>query len=169
METNNENVKNDDIVLENLANEFSNLFTKFTDIEGIIIRGHILVEQYLNKSIEQTVLHSAEFDVDKFSFAQKINIGNMLGISIDLKNELIALNKLRNQIAHSLKFENKYIELIINGIYSKNNKIFRDKNDKINSLITSISFICGYIAHAHKNAKRNFLVQQISELQSKNK
>ncbi len=103
------NVDNEDAELKILAGEFAGNFTNFTDIEGVIIRGHILVEQMLNRSIELAVLNKSEFKADKFSFAQKMEIGSMLGISIDFKIELKALNKLRNQIAHSLRYEEKYI------------------------------------------------------------
>ncbi len=155
------NIKKEDMELEILADEFAKNFTKFSDTEGAIIRGHILIEQMLNQSIELTVLNKSEFKADKFSFAQKTEIGNMLGISIEFKIELNALNKLRNQIAHSLKYEEKYIDVIINGVFSKKSEIFLNKKDKLASLKVAISFICGAICYGHKTARQNFLMQQM--------
>jgi hypothetical protein len=156
-----ENKTTEDKELESLANEFSKKFTAFTDIEGAIIRGHILVEQMLNKSIELTVLNKNEYKTDKFSFAQKAEIGNMLGISTEFKIELNALNKLRNQIAHSLKHEEKYIDVIINNVYNKKSDIFLDKKNKLNSLKTSISFMCGAISFAHVTARQEFIIHEM--------
>lgn len=84
-----ENLKKEAGKVEGLAKEFANLFTSFTDIEGVIIRGHILVEQNLNRAIEYTIIHPKEYRADKFTFAQKLNIANMLGITIGLKMSLI--------------------------------------------------------------------------------
>lgn len=126
---------------ENLASEFEKNFTNFSDIEGTIIRGHILIEQMLNHSIELTVPNKSEYKAEKFSFAQKVEIANMLGVSIEFKIELNALNKLRNQIAHSLKYDDKYIDVIINGVRKKKSEIFNNKTNKSSSLKVAISFI----------------------------
>lgn len=153
-----------------LAVKHSDDFKKFTDIEGVIIRGHILIEQNLNRSIELTVLLKDEYNADKFSFAQKVQIANMLGITRDFKIELNALNKLRNQIAHSLKYEEKYIDIVINEVNKKlkeSHESFKNKNDKLNSLIYSISFMCGSISQAHSTAKLKFILQQLTLFKSK--
>ena len=153
-----------DAELEGLALEYSKSFTKFSDIEGVIIRGHILIEQALNRSIELTVLNKSEYNADRFSFAQKIQIANMLGISEFFKTELNSLNKLRNQIAHSLKYEEKYIDVIIKGIYKKDSKLFGNKKDKYKSLIIAISFIAGAISYGHEYAKHTLLKKQIESV-----
>jgi hypothetical protein len=171
MTTENSTNQSDNLYDENeinfLADKYAKEFTKFSDIEGIIIRGHILIEQSINRSIELTVLTKNEYNADRFSFAQKVQIGNMLGISGDFKTELNSLNKLRNQIAHSLKYDEKYIDIIINEIQKKSSEPFPDKKDKLKSLITAIGFMCGAISHAHNTARLKYILHQDKQIQNK--
>jgi hypothetical protein len=138
--------------VENLANEFAKALIQFSEFEGLIIRGHILVEQSLNRSIELSLLNSLDYESDRFSFSQKIIIGNMLGISGDLKVELNALNKLRNQIAHSLKYDENLVDVIIDQVRKRNSSIFEGKETRLLLLTTAISFLSGIIAASYKSA-----------------
>jgi len=132
--------------LNRLANEHSTSFKDLTDLEGLIIRGHILIEKALNNSIATVAYKKDEFNPDQFTFAQKASLARLLGISGVLKNEINAFNKLRNQIAHSLEFEEKYLNVIINGIKSKDKEKQYPKTQKVNNLKRAISFMCGIIA-----------------------
>ncbi|MGL3000693.1 hypothetical protein [Flavobacterium sp. RSSB_23] len=127
--------------LKNLSDEHHDSFTDFSIIEGIIIRGHILVEKSLVKSISEAIYRNDEFYPEKLSFSQKVTIARMLGISVFVKKEVNALNKLRNQIAHTLEFDEQYIDEIINGIKKKDLENKYPKN-RIQSLKMAISFIC---------------------------
>ncbi|MBK7227240.1 MAG: hypothetical protein IPH96_18190 [Saprospiraceae bacterium] len=109
--------------LEKCAEEFASDFKKFTEIEGIIIRGHIVVERQLIKAIERTVSKPMEFEPERLSFSNKLMLSNMLGVSDLFKKELNALNKLRNQVAHSLKYDDKLIVLIIQEVNKKNKSL----------------------------------------------
>jgi hypothetical protein len=127
--------------LRNLSDEHHDSFTDFSIIEGIIIRGHILVEKTLVKSISEAIYRNDEFYPEKLSFSQKVTIARMLGISVFVKREVNALNKLRNQIAHTLGFEERYIDEIINEIKKKDLENKYPEN-RIQCLKMAISFIC---------------------------
>ncbi|MBS5980216.1 MAG: hypothetical protein KIB51_10905 [Dysgonomonas mossii] len=165
-----ENIKREREKIDELAKDFANSFTTFTDIEGVIIRGHILVEQHLSRAIENTVLRPEEYRADKFTFAQKLHIANMLGISTILKNELSLLNSLRNQIAHSLNYKEKHVVKIIEMTKAKHREWREDLPLNI-GLRRAISFMCGYISMSHNLAKSAYenkiLIDKIQCIQAK--
>jgi len=129
-----------------LAEEHSKQFDKFTELEGLIIRGHILVERQLNYAIERNVAYKSEYKDNRFTFSQKMILSQMLGISKPFKQEIKALNILRNQIAHSLEFDEKRVDLIIQGVHKKESKILNLNNSKVKNFAISISFICGALS-----------------------
>lgn len=129
-----------------LAKDHANAFTRLTDLEGMVIRGQVLIESNLNRAIRLSVADNEEYKADKFSFSQILILGHMLGISTAFKAELNALNKLRNQIAHGTAFDEKYVDVIISEIKKKNPEIINLSDKKLKSLGTAISFICGALA-----------------------
>ena len=58
--------------LKTLADQHTNDFKRFTEIEGIIIRGHIVIERQLIRAIEMSVDNPSEFDSEKLSFSNKV-------------------------------------------------------------------------------------------------
>ena len=153
--------------LEKRAEEFASDFKKFTEIEGIIIRGHIVVERQLIKAIERTVSKPKEFEPERLSFSNKLMLTNMLGVSDVFKKELNALNKLRNQVAHSLKYDDKLIDLIIKEVNNKE-QIIDLKKITEEKLGTAISFISGAISQSSLFDKKNYLKTILKEIMDKN-
>ncbi len=90
---------------------------KENNLELIILKGHILLEYFMDKIIE--LLSDATFDMSKtnFRFYDKANIINILGVTPDTLNTyeiLIKFNSIRNDIAHELDYNRNHInELII--------------------------------------------------------
>ena len=152
--------------LEELSKKFADSFSDFTDIEGVIIRGHILVEQSLSQAIEKTILYRKEYKPDRFTFAQKLCIANMLGISNILKHELNWLNSLRNQIAHSLNYEEENVVKIIESVKTKCPDWEEDLPTNM-GLRKAISFICGAIAVSHTHARLTNLGNTLRDLNPK--
>ncbi len=158
-------MENDDI--KTLADQHANDFKRFTEIEGIIIRGHIVVERQLIRAIEMSVDKPGEFDPERLTFSNKLMVAHMLGISDLFKVELKSLNKLRNQVAHSLQFDTKMLHLIIDEVNKKQAVI--DKSMPIEvQLGTAISFICGAISQANLKVKKELLQTITKEIMDKN-
>lgn len=158
-------MENDDI--ETLADQHANDFKRFTETEGIIIRGHIVVERQLIRAIEMSVDKPSEFDPERLTFSNKLMVAHMLGISDLFKVELKSLNKLRNQVAHSLQFDTKMLHLIIDEVNKKQAVI--DKSMPIEvQLGTAISFICGAISQANLKVKKELLQTITKEIMDKN-
>lgn len=159
-------MKNGDI--KNLADQHINDFKRFTQIEGIVIRGHILVDRQLIRAIEMSVENPREFDPEKLSFSNKVMIAQMMGISDLFKVELKSLNKLRNQVAHSLQFNIKLLHLIIDEVNKKQTVIKKSIPIEV-QLGTAISFICGAISQANLKVKKELLETITMEIMNKSK
>ena len=136
----------DDSRIAKLAEEHAKQFDKFTEIEGLIIRGHILVERQLNYAIERHVANKNEYKDNRFTFSQKMILSQMLGITKHFKLELKHLNTLRNQIAHSLDFDKNRVDMIIKEVHKKKKEILDLKENRSKNFAIAISFICGAIS-----------------------
>lgn len=158
-------MENDDI--KTLANQHAKDFKKFTETEGIIIRGHIVVERQLIRAIEMSVENPREFDPEKLSFSNKVMIAHMMGISDLFKVELKSLNKLRNQVAHSLQLDPKLLHLIIDEVNKKQVVIVKSMTIEV-QFGTAISFICGAISQANLKVKKELLETITKEIMNKN-
>jgi hypothetical protein len=154
--------------LETFAKAHADAFTQLSEIEGIIIRGHILVERAINNAIEHTVINKEDYKSDRFTFSQKVIISNMFGLSSHFKLEINTLNKLRNQIAHTLEYDVKNVDIIINEIHKKEPKFINLEDSKIESLGKAISFMCGAIFISHEDFKFKIIVQHLENTIKKN-
>lgn len=72
------------------------------DAFGVIVRGHVLIENALQACIYAYVPHPADlYRKLELFFAQKVRLAHMLGIiTRDESRILLEFNELRNQIAH---------------------------------------------------------------------
>jgi len=160
-----EEILNDPSFKESMS-QHSERFNLLTTLESIIIRGHILIEHELNCAIEKCILYKNEFKADKFSFSQKILIANMLGITKHFKDEIILINKLRNQIAHSLSYDSQLVDSIINRM-TQLDKDLHKIADRSQAFARVVSFICGGLAIMPYGIRElQFLEYQIERLKS---
>jgi hypothetical protein len=143
--------------------EFSNgeLFG-INDIQLLILKGHILVEYTLNCYLESiSKSRESDFFKENFSFADKVNIAKHFGQIGDdkdnLNKELILLNKLRNEIAHNLAYNDKLLQEIFFELNKKiPNEIYTDKKVPLKIKINAaIAFISGAIFAAYKLSTDN--------------
>lgn len=110
------------------------------DTNNLIIKGHILTEYAMNYFIEMNSKEKISLKELRFTYSNKIDIVRILGLFKDnefLYNELKLLNKLRNSIAHKLKYDEKTLEEFLKGFekhknFFKSEKLDRlEKNDEI--------------------------------------
>lgn len=88
------------------------------DVDYLILKGHILTEHSLHFFIEMTSIGKVNFEKVKFSFSNKIEIAKTLGLfesNPKLYSELKLLNKLRNSIAHKLRYDKKLFAEFLKG------------------------------------------------------
>jgi len=117
------------------------LFDKFLkhlfdcrDTDNLIIKGHILTEYALNFYIEMSSVEKIDLKETRFTYSNKIDIARILGLfkkDIFLYNELKLLNKLRNSIAHKLKYDEKILAEFLKGFDKHKNTLKSEKLDRL--------------------------------------
>lgn len=91
-----------DIDLERFA---QHLFEPESYFE-ILLRGHLWMENLINRILEIQVVNEGALDLDRIGFRQKVDIAQAFGfISQNDGYALKALNRLRNRLAHNLMAE----------------------------------------------------------------
>lgn len=129
---------------------------KCTDLENLIIKGHLIIEQSINKFIQSQAI--AKTNLDDVPFSTKVKIAQLLGLfhnkNSPYKN-IILLNRLRNSIAHKLDTDMKLFESFISSFdhsaYSKasedrlTGKATTDKQKNFGYFARRISYIQGFI------------------------
>lgn len=117
------------------------LFDKFLkhlfdcrDTDNLIIKGHILTEYAMNFYIEMSSVEKIDLKETRFTYSNKIDIVKILGLfkrDPFLYNELKLLNKLRNSIAHKLKFDEKILTEFLKGFEKHKSKFKSAKLDRL--------------------------------------
>jgi hypothetical protein len=159
------------------TDEFSDLISGqlmgIKDIELLILKGHVLVEYALNRYIDAFSATDTSIEDSRFSFAQKLDVCKILGLIKNpddhLNEQLIALNKIRNQIAHTLTFDRQTLHQIFKHHPEEVEQYNSQQEDRKNIKILSgiISWLCGNIIgrleskQTIDNSIREIGVQQI--------
>lgn len=70
---------------------------------GLLLRGHLYIENELVKIIEAHLPHPKKFDIAAINFPKKIYLAAAMGILSEAEIEpYLFFNKLRNKLAHNL-------------------------------------------------------------------
>lgn len=85
--------------------KFEAYLAGLTEIDLIILRGHLLLEEILYSIVSEFVFHPTFIKKSDISFSQIVNIARSM--SLDDENNsmwglILAINTLRNKIAHEL-------------------------------------------------------------------
>jgi hypothetical protein len=78
---------------------------KFNALMLAVLKGHLIIEQAMDELLRASFFHPDHVREDRFSFAQKARMCRSMSLVENkdgLWTVLSAVNKLRNQIAHSL-------------------------------------------------------------------
>ncbi len=122
-----------------------------TNLELLILKGHILVEYAINLYLEAISKNEqSDFFKENFTFSNKLSIlkhfGNLGSKDENLYQEIHLLNKLRNDIAHSLTYNEKHLQDFFSNIKNKYAKVEDDiRKSNIEKFVLAITFICGAI------------------------
>lgn len=135
----------------------TNELNSINDIQLLILKGHILVEYCLNCYLEAKSINSeSDFFKERLNFSTKLKIvkhfTTLGSIDDSLIKEIQILNKIRNEIAHSLKYNKSLLNELFSevkkkspkGILSKQNATIKEK------IIGSIAFINGALFGGYK-------------------
>ncbi|WP_250493774.1 hypothetical protein [Caballeronia sp. GAWG1-1] len=75
------------------------------DTVHVLLKGHLLIEEALSKTIDQFVFHREHLEEARLSFADKMNVSRALCLRKNQFGEwelIAAINALRNVVGHTL-------------------------------------------------------------------
>jgi len=135
----------------------TNELQQINDIQLLILKGHILVEYSLNCYLESISINknSDFFKKDKMNFSTKLKVlkhFTVFGRDADIVAELVMLNSIRNEIAHSLNYNENLLKKLFAEISKKSPEgVLSNPNSNIKEkIIASIAFINGALFGAYK-------------------
>jgi len=146
------------------------------DTAQIVLKGHLVAEDLMNKAIESFVLHGEHIDNAKLQFHQKMEICKSISLS-DNKNNmwniLKQINVVRNALSHSLN-ENRRSKAIqsLRSIYDQEfDPVTRDivgMSEEAALCMVAISGILGYL-HSFLEEVRRFeeIIKGIDKIMNK--
>ncbi len=125
------------------------LFFGLDETEMIVIKSHLFTEYMLDKYISKLNKSDSEIDKFNFTFYHKINISKILGLfenDKELDEFIINLNKLRNQIAHKMNYDNFLYDKIVEypALYDETKWETKEKF-RIGMMMLKSNYMCGKI------------------------
>ncbi len=143
------------------ANDFRDFVVaellKIEDFEFLILKGHILIEYTVNLYLESisNKKNADLFDEKNLTFATKLSILQHFGKNIgneefNFFTELNLINKLRNDIAHRLEYNERHLKLLYDELSKKENIFKRNDFEKKQRFIHAIVFIVGFVYAAYQ-------------------
>lgn len=91
-------------MVDRLIADFSRHVEAETDLTNVLLKGHLLVENYMSSLV--VLLYDTELNVSRLSFYDKVKrIEEKKIINPNYVRSLFALNDLRNAIAHELEYK----------------------------------------------------------------
>ncbi len=151
--------------LINAMEKYKSHLMGLTEIDLIILRGHLLLEEYLYNAICEFVFHPTFIKKADMNFSQMVTIAR--SISLDEQNNsmwglILAINKLRNKIAHELSMSTRIGEHVtkVKDLYNSEMKGIEDgqerlwKNDDCKGMGFAIAMGMGFLNEFLEEVKR---------------
>lgn len=146
---------------------------EYQDMEMILLKGHLILEQTVNQLIDIHVKDPKRIDSMNLMFARKIELlSALIGHQFSEHYEhLKELNKIRNKVAHELFFD-KYHEDLKSWACSVNMytpKTLDRKRTYKNSVIKAFSFLSGLLIGMEKGIMAVQNSNKINSADAKNR
>jgi hypothetical protein len=89
-----------------LLDNFGDQMDKLDEVAHVLLKGHLLIEEWLTRAINQHLFHPEHLVEDgRLSFSQKVTLARSLDLrrnNLGMWDVIAAVNSLRNDLAHSL-------------------------------------------------------------------
>jgi len=142
---------------------FGDHFNTVDEQAQILLKGHLLIEEKLYDIISNFVFHPDALEKAKLGFYQKLHLARSL--SLDESNSsmwelVLAINSLRNKIAHKLATEEREKPLeLVKMLFTKEMaedelKNVWDTQGAVVGLSYSISLVLGFLLSFEKESIR---------------
>jgi len=129
----------------------------------VILKGHLIIEELLDEILSRGVFHAQFVETASLRFAQKINLARSLSLreqDNEMWNVIVAVNALRNEMAHSLGSEKRkkktqaLLSLCI--AYSKDSGLFENNKEQPEHVLLfwGCAFAFGFLTGLNEELKR---------------
>lgn len=117
---------------------------RINDIELLILKGHNLVENAMNRYIQDLVARPEEFYKQNLTFAEKLGIMKFLTvIHLNIFEKLTLLNKVRNHLSHNLHPDMELVDKLLVQFSHKYDLVKQNiDNDKVLALRYGLRNTC---------------------------
>jgi hypothetical protein len=132
------------------------------DLTLITLKGHLLIEEILEKIIRTIVAHGELLENARLSFAQKAALARSMCWTkhdCDIWDIIFSINSLRNEFAHQLaspKVESKLqktIDLYLQSLDNPENRTERSSQPRHQQLKDAIAYCIGFLGKYERDAK----------------
>lgn len=117
-----------------VAAQFAQIMATKDEFLDVLLKGHLLIEEMLEKILKQYVFHREHLDQADLSFYKKMCLCRSFCLRKNNAGEwslLAAINSLRNEVAHNLTPEDRQKKIqIVKDLYFRESAGF-DKMDEI--------------------------------------
>lgn len=101
---------------EEVLSSLEKNFDKYEEIELILLKGHLIIEQLINEALLVHMKDEKALDRLNIMFSKKIDLltaleGEGSFSSKTIINQLMELNRIRNKLAHHLEFNDYHNDL----------------------------------------------------------
>jgi hypothetical protein len=122
--------------------------SKSRNLVLVILTSHIIAEFLLNKFIEFAAPTQTDMARERFTFTQKVTLFHMLGFARHpvFIPTLDVLNRLRNQVAHSLNLDRSQVDWLIRAhdLTPEGRSELTDR-DRVRSIKAITRYMCGMV------------------------
>jgi len=125
----------------------------YDDVELILLKGHLIIEQALNEFLSLYIEDKNKLDALNLMFAKKLDLlialeGREYSHGIVSVKHLKELNRIRNKLAHQLEFHGYHAELKkwACSVVGYTPKTINSKKTYRNTLLKAFYLIGGYMS-----------------------
>lgn len=162
--------------LLDLQNKFINEVRYVDDTAQIVLKGHLVIEDLMNKAIENFVFHAEKIEEARLQFHQKIMICKSMSLSNcndNMWNLLKQINNVRNSLSHSLDSDRRFkaiksLQSNYDQEFDKESRNIKGMSDEAGLCIASISGVLGFL-HSFLDEIKRFkeIVLNLDKLMNK--
>lgn len=140
--------------LDDIQKTFYEEIRYIDDTAQILLKGHLVVEDLMNKALEAFVLHGEHVEDARLQFNQKLELCKAISVSENKNNmwNLIKkINVLRNALSHSLDPDRrkKAVESLASAYDQEFNPKTRDIEDMPEEAALCLAAISGSLGYLH--------------------
>ncbi len=145
--------------------KLKDLLDNLDETELLIIKCHLLVEYAMSDFIKNEGSAKSNLSKDGFTFSQKVKICRLLRLfdqDNKMENFILSLNKIRNQISHTMSYDKEQLQELLRSSVVQNKKTGNEDLDIRSQLKATVLFNSGLIIGSSKK-RRQKLIEHLSK------